>query len=517
MIHIVEKKIELTNVSCLIDFGRDAYANLEIETNLLRETELEIVLGEVLTSDGAIHREPGGFRIIRTMRKHCPAGKTCFRFELPRHKSPYSHTISVPTPPEAEGEVVPFRYVEISGGEGYAVFRRRELFDEFDDGAASFESSDDRLNQVWELCKYTMKATGAFGIYIDGERERKPYEGDAFINQLGAFCCDRNFSVAKKTIEYFLNAPTYPTEWQLLTPMLAHDYLLYSGDTESVKAWLPVLKERALLQIAGEDALVRPTEEIRDIVDWPACERDGYEFGDVNLVPNCYHYGALRTLEKLTGDDFFRDRAALVKKSIYARMFRNGLFVDHPNSAHTSLHSAVFPLYFDLADDPGPLKNIIAAKGMACSVYGAHFLLDACFRYGMADHAFGLMTASGPRGWLHMIEQGATITMEAWDNSFKPNQDWNHAWGAAPANIIPRFIGGIRPLEPGFRKFLVDPQPCGLMSFELKTPTPHGEIILKLSKNGKLFLSVPPGVTAIFHRTELPTGKHHIVLPESCP
>ena len=22
----------------------------------------------------------------------------------------------------------------------------------------------------------------------------------------------------------------------------------------------------------------------------------------------------------------------------------------------------------------------------------------------------------------------------------KPNQDWNHAWGAAPANLLPRFL-----------------------------------------------------------------------------
>jgi hypothetical protein len=45
--------------------------------------------------------------------------------------------------------------------------------------------------------------------------------------------------------------------------------------------------------------------------------------------------------------------------------------------------------------------------------------------------------------------------MEAWDDSFKPNQDWNHPWGAAPGNIIVRHLAGIRPLEPGFKKFSV--------------------------------------------------------------
>lgn len=39
-----------------------------------------------------------------------------------------------------------------------------------------------------------------------------------------------------------------------------------------------------------------------------------------------------------------------------------------------------------------------------------------------------------------MIDQGSTITMEAWSLKAKPNQDWNHAWGAAPANLLPRYL-----------------------------------------------------------------------------
>ena len=41
-----------------------------------------------------------------------------------------------------------------------------------------------------------------------------------------------------------------------------------------------------------------------------------------------------------------------------------------------------------------------------------------------------------------MVESGTTITWEAWDQKYKPNQDWNHAWGAAPANLLPRFVLG---------------------------------------------------------------------------
>ena len=58
-----------------------------------------------------------------------------------------------------------------------------------------------------------------------------------------------------------------------------------------------------------------------------------------------------------------------------------------------------------------------------------------------------LMTATNDRSWWNMIRSGSTISMEAWDLKYKPNSDWNHAWGSAPANIIPGYMWGIRPVS----------------------------------------------------------------------
>jgi hypothetical protein len=71
---------------------------------------------------------------------------------------------------------------------------------------------------------------------------------------------------------------------------------------------------------------------------------------------------------------------------------------------------------------------------------------------------------------------GTTITLEAWDNKYKPNQDWNHAWGAAPANIIPRYLMGIQPIEPGFAKVRIKPQVGSLKTASLDLPTIRGTI-----------------------------------------
>ena len=75
-----------------------------------------------------------------------------------------------------------------------------------------------------------------------------------------------------------------------------------------------------------------------------------------------------------------------------------------------------------------------------------------------------------------MIRSGSTITLEAWDMKYKPNSDWNHAWGAAPANIIPRYLWGIQPKTPGFSEVSITPQMGNLTHSKIEIPTIRGQI-----------------------------------------
>ena len=100
-----------------------------------------------------------------------------------------------------------------------------------------------------------------------------------------------------------------------------------------------------------------------------------------------------------------------------------------------------------------------------------------------------------------MLNAGSTIAMEAWDDTVKPNQDWNHAWGAAPANLIPRRVCGIRPVSAGFRRFIVDPRPAGVEKLYLEQPTPCGKIIMNYCR-GKVDVEFPQGLTAEFNGNE---------------
>lgn len=510
--------------SWVADFGRDAYGWLEVEIPY-QPQETWVAVGEVLGENGRVTVQPGGFRcgiVIDVMTE--PGERQWYPVRLPKHASPYQgeqHSKVLP-PENCLYEIAPFRYGEVWGTMPDGLppkFRRHAFFAPFNDEAADFRCSDESLNQVWDFCKYTIKATTAFGIYIDGERERQAFEGDAYINALGHYCCDADFRLARRTLDFLIEFyPIALAEYRLLQPVMVRDYLLYSGDDSLLQYWLPELQEHLMLEYTGEDGLFHQKslpvypDAISTLVDWPPWNRDNFEYGDTNLVCNAFLYGALQAMAEITGDKVYAEKAAGVRLAIRKNFLKNGHFTDHPGTSHSSFHADMFALRFGLAE-AGEIPAIMAglvSRGMACSVYGAQFLLEDCYGFGESQHGLELMRSREQRSWQDMMKQGATITMESWGNWDKPNQDWCHAWGAAPANIIPRHLCGIRPLKPGFAEFIVDPQPGSLESFSFRHPTIHGAICLEKHPDGSYDLTVPEGTTAIYGGRKLTAGNHHL-------
>lgn len=498
------------------DFGSDAYGNLQLTLpkNAPAAT-IAVRLGEKLNADGSIDRKPPGSVSYREVKLTTRADQQVYKLDIPtkeRHKNP----AAVHTPPET-GEIAPFRYAEIEGSPvalDKSAVKQLFVHAPFNDDASSFECSDETLNAVWKLCNHTMKATTAFGIYIDGERERIPYEADAYINMLSHYACDLDPRVAHVTFEHLLAHPTWPTEWSLHMPMLAAADYEATGDLSLAAAHYDALKKKLLMNKAGEDGLLRAS----GVVDWPAGERDGYNDGvvdphqkqqvgpEVNTVVNAFYYNALRSmgtlskaLNKIEDAKEFEAKAKQVYDAFNSKFFdaARGIYVDGVGSSHASLHANMFALAFHLVptDREKKVADFVQSRGMACSVYGAQYLLEGLFESGRDDDAISLMTSKSERSWWHMIELGSTMTLEAWDAKYKPNLTWNHAWGSAPANIISRYVLGVRPLEPGYKKILIAPQIGSLKFVRGKVPTPLGPVAVSI-QNEQLSIEIPDGATA---------------------
>ena len=238
-------------------------------------------------------------------------------------------------------------------------------------------------------------------------------------------------------------------------------------------------------------------------------ERDGFVFTPVNTVVNAFHLRALVLMSRLASalqqatdaDDYTaREQSALA--AFQEKFFdaASGLYRDGEGTGHDSIHANLFPLAFGLvpAANRARIAQWLGERGMHCSVYGAQYLLEGLFENDASSQALDLMTAPGDRSWRHMVESGTTITWEAWDQRYKPNQDWNHAWGAAPANLLPRFVLGAQPLTPGWKRALIQPHPGGLVKSAGKIPTMLGPIVIQwTTANGfKLSLTLPPGMSA---------------------
>jgi hypothetical protein len=506
----------------LVDFARVAFANLSITAPAGASGEITIHFGEALSSGRIDRKPPGTVRYASTKVTLVP-GKPVIAAPPPDARNT-KQPAAVLTPKEL-GVLVPFRWVEIEGWPAGVelkpeyVQRRCAYLAAWDDAAASFKCSDDTLTRIWELCRYSIKATTFAGIYVDGDRERIAYEADAYLTQISHYCTDNDLQIARDTYDRLMAHPTWPTEWAPHMVFMAHADWMRTADTKWLAPRYEALKSKLLLNRAGPGGLVRSNQtQVKhdDIVDWPTGERDGYVFTPVNTVVNAFHLRSLAMMAELAAalhkDADAADYSARYKSALAAfndKLFdpQRGVYRDGEATDHASQHASLFPLAFGLvpADRRDHVAEWLAKRGMACSPYAAQYLMEALFENGQSDAAVALMIAPNDRSWRHMLDSGTTISWEAWDQRYKPNQDWNHAWGAAPANLLPRYVVGVQPLEPGWRRAAVRPNPAGLKSAEGKVPTPRGPVLVAWERGEKSFtlrLTLPQGMPA---RVQLPT------------
>ena len=503
----------------LIDFGRHAFGTLELNYVPKKAETLTIRLGEKLL-DGRIDQNPGGTIRFQEVELKVSPEKSYYQVELvPDQRNTNELAVVMP---DSFPVILPFRYAEIEGmGEMFSRDQATQVayFNYFDYTTSAFTSSNPILNQVWEMCKYSMKATTFTGYYVDGDRERIPYEADAYLNQLSHYSVDNEYAIGRKTIEYFFESkPTWPTEWQLHVAMMMYQDYLYTGNTELIKKYYERLKVKTLMELEVEDGFISSespnhnaefllrlgfpdtTRRLRDIVDWPPeannfggkkgyqkGERDGYVFKRINTVVNGFYYHNMKIMAEFASvlnktDEAldFEFKAVRVKKSINEQLYNEekGYYTDGVGTDHGSLHANMILLAFDVVPESRRQSVVehVKSRGMACSVYGAQYLLEALYNAGEADYALELMTATHDRSWYNMIKIGATITLEAWDMKYKTNADWNHAWGAAPGNIVPRYMWGIQPKTPGYGVATIKPQMANLKQSSIVVPTLRGQI-----------------------------------------
>jgi alpha-L-rhamnosidase len=73
-----------------------------------------------------------------------------------------------------------------------------------------------------------------------------------------------------------------------------------------------------------------------------------------------------------------------------------------------------------------------------------------------------------------------------------------HGWASGPTSALSKYVLGVRPVQPGYKTWLVEPQPGDLSWATGTVPTPYGPIAIGWKKDGVAFsleLLVPAGTS----------------------
>jgi alpha-L-rhamnosidase len=420
---------------------------------------------------------------------------------------------------------------------------------------ATFASSNSSLDAVWGLVRYTLVAVSLDVNTDSNTRQRDLCHTDAYITSLGQMALSNNYGVQQMTAEdgFQLDSNIWQgtTDFRSALVSLAYEQALYTGDLRLVAQRYDDLKMHSFVYFFNRDVglVVKGSGTMggsgckcpaswspagmppgiyealnckcEDLVDWPSGSRDGYVSAGNNAsaVANSYIALAAERMSVVAGwlgktDDasMFGSIASTIKTNLREKLYNTatGSFVDGLGIAHSSMHATLFPAMAGAVNEtaaPGmgaAVVKTLREKGMKCSCMAAYWLLEGLYRMGThtadaADLALEILTSTDTNSWLNMIKQGATATMEAWTTSEKGNASWSHPWCSGPNSVIIRLLLGVRPTEPGWKRFDFVPQPSSLEWINATVPSKLGTIPVTLKQTPTAIttsLHVPEGGTA---------------------
>ncbi|KAH8671583.1 bacterial alpha-L-rhamnosidase-domain-containing protein [Xylariales sp. PMI_506] len=164
---------------------------------------------------------------------------------------------------------------------------------------------------------------------------------------------------------------------------------------------------------------------------------------------------------------------------------------------------------------------------------GTPILGHALTKFGHSQLFYRMLFHRKCPSWLYPVTMGATTVWERWnsmlpDGTINPGEmtSFNHYALGSVAHWMHKVIGGLWPVQPGWKKFMIMPIPGGpITSANIRFDSPYGIIEVKWElKDGNMYLQarVPPSTTATIvlpgqAAREVFSGLHEIQVPYNPP
>lgn len=408
---------------------------------------------------------------------------------------------------------------------------------------ASFSSSDENLNRIWEITKNTYYG-GSQEIQVDcPTREQTSAWGDNILSGLWSVYFTGDSSFLKHlllTMDHVImedgQLPCYPFssvhnispvheqlplyDYSLIAVMGLGFYHGMTGDLDFVKTLFPTAK-RILdwyRQHMGKTGLIEADfdylwkEKIGQLfIDHPGlgnhnAPHPGIDRRGINASINFFYILAAETLSKLYFESGLEGEGLTLKREIetmrqscdrlffctarqvYADGNLNGQLLNQISQQTNAL--AVLSRTCTGKKAVRVLQNILKPKieGLClCGTYFWYYLGQALCLENMEDVLFSEIT----RLWIPMADGGATT----WWETFTGDEldSLCHIWSSCPGYFLFSQLLGIKPAGAGFSEVLIKPRPDILDRVEGSMVLPQGYISLSWKrdkKEGVITLSV---------------------------
>jgi alpha-L-rhamnosidase len=413
----------------------------------------------------------------------------------------------------------------------------------------AFRSSDPRLNQIWEMCVYSLRLCSE-DVFTDCPTyEQVCWTGDAchadvlvhavahgdprLPRRVLLLVADslRHLPIANSQVPGDWENDLIPN-WSWLWAIGCANYYQHTADAEFARQVYPALaKQSATLAASRNAAGLVELKGYWHLLDWARIP-DGYD--QVLAHESILGVGALEAaavIARAAGlpaeaerwEQLAAELAAAVNtecwrpdQNAYSDVWLPGGVPPH---ALVTAGYGTTTAYHDSVSQPTNITALLT--GVAPPERAALItprLLDCPEDW--VESGTPWMAALGgqmlaERGylpavlnmirdkWGGMLDRGSTTTWELFPG-FEAmgswwTRSWCHAWATLPAYLLSSYVLGIRPLEPGFRRALIAPQLADLSWAEGRVPTPHGPINVRIERAERgqsVQVSLPAGVPA---------------------
>ncbi|KAB5559706.1 bacterial alpha-L-rhamnosidase-domain-containing protein [Coniochaeta sp. 2T2.1] len=206
----------------------------------------------------------------------------------------------------------------------------------------------------------------------------------------------------------------------------------------------------------------------------------------------------------------YQAQCSQLKQEFHKAWTTNGALKDRTQTAYAlAIAFDLLPSAHELSGAVTTLRQIISDNGylVGTGFAGTPPLGTALREVGATEDFYRMLLQTRVPSWLYQVVQGATTTWERWDSllpdgSVNPGEmtSFNHYAFGSVADWMNRVIGGLAPLEPGWKVASIAPVPGGgLTRAECRFLSPYGEVSSAWQVDGEGFhlsVRVPPNASA---------------------